>query len=113
LANIHRFYRRSKRAVAREVPLDAVDAPGDVECAPLTGAGPSPSNHAIRAEMAAALEAAIDRLPPNYRRAILLRQRQGLSFREIGERLGSTEEAVRKLWGRGILQLRRELGEWS
>jgi len=45
--------------------------------------------------------------------AVVLRHRQGLSFREVGEEIGCTEEAARKLWGRGILQLRRELGEWS
>jgi RNA polymerase sigma-70 factor (ECF subfamily) len=113
LANIHRFYRRSKRAVAREIPLDAVDGTGTAESLSLAGADTAPSHHAVRAEMTAALWAAIQRLPENYRKAIVLRQRRGLTFRKVGERLGCTEEAARKLWGRGILQLRRELGEWS
>jgi RNA polymerase sigma-70 factor, ECF subfamily len=113
LANVRRFYRRSRRSVEREVPLDQVAAPGHRECGSLAGQEPSPSHHAIRAELTDALEAAIDRLPAHYQEAIVLRQRCGLSFREVGERIGCTEEAARKLWGRGILMLRRELGEWS
>ncbi len=113
LANIERFYRRTKRSVAREVRLEVIEAPGSAASRPSAISEPSPSKHAVRAEMTAALEAAIDRLPAKYRQAIVLRHRQGLSFREVGEEIGCTEEAARKLWGRGILQLRRVLGEWS
>jgi len=51
------------------------------------------------------LEEALERMPENQRRAILLREWQGLSYREIGEELGLTQAAVEML----IFRARRAL----
>ena len=39
----------------------------------------------------------LDALPAHYRQALILRQLQDLSYAEIGEALGITEEAVTSL----------------
>jgi RNA polymerase sigma factor (sigma-70 family) len=48
---------------------------------------------------------ALERLPENQRRAILLREWQGLSYREIGEELGLSQSAVETV----IFRARRSL----
>ena len=48
----------------------------------------------------------LERLPPDYRDIILLRQIDGLSFRETSSRLGRSEDSIQKLWVRGLQALR-------
>jgi RNA polymerase sigma-70 factor (ECF subfamily) len=61
-------------------------------------------------EQAAALDAAIGRLPKDYRKIIELRHCDGLSFAEISRQLGRSDNAVRKLFFRAVERLRHELG---
>jgi RNA polymerase sigma factor (sigma-70 family) len=49
------------------------------------------------------------RLPSEMRAAITLRNRDRRTFAEIGEELQVSSEAARRLWARGIEQLRNEL----
>jgi RNA polymerase sigma-70 factor (ECF subfamily) len=51
------------------------------------------------------IEEALERMPQNQRRAILLREWQGLSYREISEELGLSQAAVEML----IFRARRAL----
>src|SRR5437868_14378308 len=51
------------------------------------------------------IEDALEGMPENQRRAILLREWQGLSYREIGEELGLSQAAVEML----IFRARRAL----
>jgi RNA polymerase sigma factor (sigma-70 family) len=69
----------------------------------------TPGSQAIAEEEAAALEAAMSRLPDDYREVIQLRNWQALAFKEIGERMGRSADATRKLWYRAILQLQQEM----
>jgi RNA polymerase sigma-70 factor (ECF subfamily) len=50
----------------------------------------------------------VDRLPEKQRLAVLLRVDEGLSFREVGELIGSSEGAARVNYHHGI----RKLREW-
>lgn len=108
LANFRRHYRgTAKRNVAREIALDprnracgAPDIPARVS---------TPSKFAVANERAIALERALLRLPEEYRRVILLRHDEGHSFEEIGQQLGRTANAARKLWVRAIEQLEAQL----
>ena len=54
------------------------------------------------------LWAAVRELPPRQRSAVLLRYGGDLTYREIGEALGSSEDAARKAANDGIAKLRRE-----
>lgn len=98
------FQQSEKRAVHREV------GPGDYSNSyqlplPADG-GSSPSEHLLRQERVEALQAAIQRLSSHQQNLIRLRQQEGLTFLEIGRRLGCTEEAARKQWARAIEELR-------
>jgi RNA polymerase sigma-70 factor (ECF subfamily) len=51
------------------------------------------------------LDKAIDKLRPEYRRAIILRKIEGLSNKEIGDRLGKSADAVGMLVSRAMISL--------
>ena len=51
------------------------------------------------------LTKAIDALKPEYRKMIVLTKIDGLSYKEIGDRLGKSSEAVRKLVSRALEEL--------
>ena len=96
-----------KRDIRREVPL------GDY--GPTTGSrlvgnrGPidatTPSVIMSRKEELEKLEKAIDQLKPEYKEVIILTKIERLSYKEISERLGKSNDAVRKLISRAILAL--------
>lgn len=100
LLNTIRHYETGKRQVHREQSLQAGLA--DLR-------QPTPSGVALSQEEWSLLSAALERLPDHYREVILLRHREYLSFPEIGELLGKSEDAVRKLWLRALTQLRSEM----
>jgi RNA polymerase sigma factor (sigma-70 family) len=63
-----------------------------------------------RPALAGELDAAVARLPREYRTAVLLRFYQGLEIAAIANQLGITEAAARKRLERAIEHLRRRLG---
>jgi RNA polymerase sigma-70 factor (ECF subfamily) len=96
-----------KRDIRKEVRLDCLK--------PTTGggfagvAGPigttTPSVIMSQKEDLAKLEKAIDGLKPEYREAIVLTKIEGLSYGEIGERLGKSPDSVRMLATRAMASL--------
>jgi RNA polymerase sigma-70 factor (ECF subfamily) len=109
LANFTRRYRHTdKRQLARESPLDAGPHSGG-GTAQLPADVPSPSAEVILDERRHGLEAALMRLPADYRRVVQLRYREGRTFSEIAVEMDRSENAARKLWFRAIEQLQREL----
>ena len=70
----------------------------------------SPSQQAARREQAVLLADALERLPADYRRVIVLHHLEELSFPEVARRLGRTTDSVEKLWIRALGRLRRALG---
>jgi RNA polymerase sigma-70 factor (ECF subfamily) len=111
VANFARSYRQTaRRQLGREVPLAAGDSslgPG----ANLDGGTPTPSAVAAGAEQTQKLQAALARLPEDYRRVIALRYEEERTFEEIGRLLQRSENAARKLWLRAVERLQREMGE--
>ncbi len=73
--------------------------------APLT----SPSQRAVRHEHSVILADALGALPDHSREVIILRHLEGLSFPEVAERMGRTEDSVKNLWARALARLRRTL----
>jgi RNA polymerase sigma factor (sigma-70 family) len=78
---------RHDRARRRPEAVRDLDAMQDVLAAP----------EPAEPDVIAALPDAIARMPATQRRALLLREWQGLSYREIAEELGITEAAVETL----------------
>lgn len=105
LSNHHRDFRHTgKRQISREVTIDLHAggvAPAD---------GETPSVITSRQEETRLLEAAIARLPGDYRRVVVLRYQEHRSFEEIASLVGRSLDATRQLWKRAIRQLREELG---
>ena len=95
------YHHRQRRDAGREVPLD--DQPA------LTARVRSVLSQVIIDEQAsaeaAALEAALDSLTEAHRQIILLRMFEELSFREIGQRFGRSEDACRMLLARAMTAL--------
>lgn len=60
-------------------------------------------------DLAGALERALDRLPVEQRRVVVLKQLRGISFAEIAAELGSTEAACKMRFARGLETVRAEL----
>jgi len=109
--DMHAAYRdAAKRDVRREMPLEGL---GSV-VGPVAGLAvhtKTPSRHAIKAEEAAQIVAALQTLPEDMRRAVWLRNWECLPFDEIGRRLERSSEAARKLFSRGVRQLGQILEE--
>ncbi len=114
LSNLRRRHLATEmRAVRREVAIETLLAESEGNGDVLASQSPSPSNHAARAELTAALEQALGRLPEHYRQAVALRHQEQLSWDEIGGRMECTADAARKVWSRAIRQLRTELAEYG
>jgi RNA polymerase sigma-70 factor, ECF subfamily len=113
LANQVRRYRGTRR---RDVRLEqglasALDQSSDRLAATLPVRSGSPSQHAARLEAAVILAEALSQLPPDYREVLVLRNLKELSFLEVAGQMGRSVESVKKLWARGLAQLRRLLPE--
>jgi RNA polymerase sigma-70 factor (ECF subfamily) len=99
------FHHRQRRDRGRETAL--------ADDAPLPALTRSALSRVILDERAARLEEAIESLTPSHRDVILLRKFEELSFAEIGERLGKTEDACRMLLARAMTALTLKLSEIS
>jgi RNA polymerase sigma-70 factor (ECF subfamily) len=94
---------RQRRDAARETPLD--------EDAPVPAITRSALSRVILDEETRRIEEAIERLSPDHRNVILLRKFEELSFGEIAQRTGRSEDACRMLLARAMTALTLELSE--
>jgi len=109
LANFTRRYRATgRRDFAREIDLVGNDSTRQ-PAGQLAAGTPSPSAEAVAHERAAAVHAALQRLPEDYCRVVTLRYQEGRSFEEIAAIMQRSENAVRKLWFRAVERLELEL----
>ena len=111
LARLFRRYQGTQgRDLRLERPLRITTAHSSWSgAAELAASWTSPSQHAIRAEGTARVEEALAALPRHYRIVLTWHERQGLTFAQIGRVLDRSEQAVRKLWTRGLLALHRAI----
>jgi RNA polymerase sigma-70 factor (ECF subfamily) len=111
LHNVGAFTRRfrdtTKRSVGREVALGAGGSSTGLGPDP-AGSALSPSGAAMADEQALALRRALDRLPEEHRRVVVLRFEEERSFEEIGRLTGRSPDAARKIWARAMERLRQE-----
>ena len=107
LQQAHRHYRAAKRHVGRETLLRDDSLSG--QSIPLLDTGDSPSTAAVVREQQEHLYRAMNTLREDERRVIELRNWQRLSFAKIGEQMGRSAGAARKLWSRAIVRLKEIL----
>jgi RNA polymerase sigma-70 factor (ECF subfamily) len=104
--NVDKLYT-GKRDIRKEVPLRDPDR--------TTGGRPfripepletkTPSVIMSMKEDLSKLEKAIDKLKPEYRDVIILSKIEGLSYKEIGKRIGKSPDAVRMLMPSAMAEL--------
>lgn len=105
LLNIVRHYTGTdKRRLGREVGLATEDSAGPLANT-LVDPALSPDSELIAREQAGEVRQALSQLDEDYRQVILWRNWENLSFEEIGQRLGRSAEAARKLWTRAVDEL--------
>jgi RNA polymerase sigma-70 factor (ECF subfamily) len=110
LDNARRHYRgTAKRRLSLEVPLATLGPSSPVWMA-LADTATSASAAAARGELITSVAEGLDALPERYRLVLLWRYSEELTFEAIGERMGISPDAARKVWGRAILRLRDALG---
>ncbi len=100
--------RRRRRG--RQVIVEVEDGAAVIEA---TSSEPSPLGTVIRMEERVQLQAAIARLPENYRVPLVLRYYSELSYDEIGQQLGLQRNHVATLIFRAKQELRRKLAHRS
>jgi len=111
LANFVRRYRgSSKRQIGREVSLDG-DSSGGYLGDGLASYSPSPSTQAIHSEDLARLERAMDQLKERDRLVLIWRIHDCCDWKEIGRRIGGSEEKARKVGTRAVERLRKLVDE--
>jgi RNA polymerase sigma-70 factor, ECF subfamily len=111
LADWHRAGERKGRHRAASAIGAELDRSTHDWAARLVSPRESPSRSAERREAAVLLAQALERLPADYREAIVLRQLEELSSEEVARRMGRSVDSVRKLWARGMVELRQILKE--
>jgi RNA polymerase sigma factor (sigma-70 family) len=87
---------------AQVVPIEAV---ADVEALAIAVDEPGPDQSAVARDELRRLQSALDRLPPRAREAVVLKQVDGLSRREIARQMGIGEETVKDHLSAGLRQL--------
>jgi RNA polymerase sigma-70 factor (ECF subfamily) len=101
-----------RRQLVRWEPLEGTRrASGEMPNAPatlLTSDTHDPEREALRSERADLVRRALRRLPTRYRTCLLMREAEGLSCEEIGNRLRLSSGAVRTTLCRARQRLRTE-----
>ena len=94
---------QKRRPPAGELSLGAEDDSRAIE---VPARVPGPAEEAARGEHEAAVEACLDELPKEYRRVIVLRDYDGLSWPQVRKLLGkNTDSAAREMHRRALHQL--------
>ena len=75
------------------------------------GNEPSPSRALRREERFDRLQAAVDRLPPDYRQAVVLVRLNGLQIKDAAAQMDKSPKAVTHLLARALKLLREDLGD--
>lgn len=104
---VRRFEISQKRSTKREESIDVVIDRKGVSV--FRSSGSPPEHSAMRREDAARVLQVLDRVPADYQTVLRLRYWDGLTFPQIAERIGRTDEAARKLWYRALARLNAEL----
>lgn len=102
---------KKRTAPAPVVSLQAPAGDGSGEVAQLVpGADSGPVERSVRGEQEVLVEEALDQLVAEHRQVIVLRDFDGLEWREVAARLGkNTESAARETHRRAMLEFTRQL----
>ena len=107
---VRQYCGTAKRQLRRERPLQAAtdDDSRRGNWEPPAGTE-TPSRIAIRRECELEVAEALERLPPDYREVIMLRNLQRLPFDEVARRMGRSRPATQMLWMRALRKLQESM----
>ncbi|HVZ69104.1 MAG TPA: RNA polymerase sigma factor [Rhizomicrobium sp.] len=91
---------------AQVVPIEAVS---DLEALESASETPGPDRVVQARDELRLLQIALDKLPPRWRTAVMLQRIDGLSRKQIAERMGVTESTAAKYLADGICALAEKL----
>jgi RNA polymerase sigma-70 factor (ECF subfamily) len=100
------FNEAQRRLARRAQPAESDADLGDQVVSLPESSQLSPDAQALNREFERALERALDRLPAEWREAVVLRDIEGLSTREAAALVGVREPAFKSRLHRGRMQLR-------
>jgi RNA polymerase sigma-70 factor (ECF subfamily) len=109
IADLTKRFESRCRTVSQEVPLPDPQRLAEARTRAFQAMGGPICEQLIAQEQRRALIAALHRLPPLYRRVILLHFGEHYSFAEIGNGLRRSPDAVRKMASRAVKRLRQEM----
>ncbi len=104
----HTQYMRRRKALSLDTAPSSRDDDAPAFIPPDETIG-EPLDHIEQAERAVLLRRAVDQLPSNQRRALMLSRFEGLSYEQIGEVMDLTTQAVKSLLWRARESLRKQL----
>ena len=90
---------------ARREQIVSIEAVADLGALEIAADEPEPDRTVIARQELRRLQTALDRLPNRCRQAVVLRKIDGLSYREIGLRMGIAEDTVSKHLREGMYAL--------
>jgi RNA polymerase sigma-70 factor (ECF subfamily) len=105
-----------KRKVRKEelAPATDSDSGGDwLEAMPETGVTGNPERRLLSGELRGRIELLLEELTPRERSVFEMRHYQGMRLRQIGEILGTTEEAAKNCLFRATQKMRAGLAEFA
>lgn len=105
--------------IGHNLCLDESKRAGRRHTAPLEAVGPQPvlHNSADRSiqqkELGSILQMALKQLPPEQRMVVILKEYEGLKFREIAEILQEPESTIKSRMYYGLRSLRKIFNRWN
>ena len=103
--------------IATNLALNAVtrrrEYPTETMPEPATGVGSGPEQHAVKQELAAALDEAIKQLPDDLQRPLVLREMRHMSYEDIAGELDLPLNTVRTRIFRARRALQSHMRDWQ
>ena len=106
-SNLVKEHALLEQRQANRLDLDAVDVQQWL------GELPSLEAEIEGSQMVERLGAVVERLPARWRTALILQNRYGLTYQQIGERLGVSSNMVKKYLAQALGQCRRAMAQWE
>lgn len=89
----------------RQAQVIPIEAASDFDALDMASEAPGPEHIVQARDELRMVQAALDRLPPRQKKAVLLKRVEGLSRRSIASRMGVTESSAAKYIAEGICAL--------
>src|SRR5215472_13609405 len=106
-SNLVKEHALLEQRQANRLDLDAADVQQWL------GELPSLDSELEGSQMVERLGALVERLPARWRTALILQNRYGLTYQQIGERLGVSSNMVKKYLAQALGHCRRRMSRWE